>query len=60
MIATAISLSSESGDSSDSGKYDAGDDYAPQFDDTDYTYTYEYSYEYSYEYTYTYKYEKMI
>jgi hypothetical protein len=51
-VAAAISLSSES------DEYDAGDDYAPQFDDTDYTYTYEYTYDYTY--TYTYKYEKMI
>lgn len=44
-----ISLSSEG--------TEAGEEYSPQFDETDYDYIYTYRYDYTYAYTYKYAYD---
>ena len=43
-----ISLSSKGCEGTEAGE--AGEEYSPQFDETDYTYTFHYTYSYKYAY----------
>ena len=53
-----ISLSSEGCEACEGTE--AGEEYSPQFDETDYDYTYAYTYAYHYSYKYAYDNKKLF